>query len=374
MAEQKTKAGGVEITTGVKDTGQKMAEAVPFYGNYLKIRDAQGKLSDGAAGSEVSNLASEGGALLGSLGTSALGIATDPIGWLVGQGLNFLISVVQPLQDAIHFVSGDGPALSQAADNFNAIGKGVADLRKTFDQDLKASVQSWGGNAANAASTKLGEFANGIDGVAGQANELARMLQISSMIMTVIEDFIKAIVTELITWLIMIWVPALAAAVPSFGASTAAAGAATGARAAATGSRVSRIIAKLREFLSKIMAFLRSLSIRVGNVRTAFQRSMVNKQVNSVFADASKSLGDKSPLTRVWSKEGMLGSRLQDGFGKSTWNVTRDTAVSEVGLGKGQNAGIDKPLRNISGGQKAGEYAGTGTDQPQQQTEGYLDI
>ena len=375
MAEEKTKAGGVEITTGEKDTGQKMAEAVPFYGNYLKTKDAVGKFSDGADGSEVSNLASEGTALLGAVGTSAYGIATDPIGWLVGQGLNFLISVVQPLEDAIHFVSGDGPALSQAAENFNAIGKGVADLGKRFEQELADSVTSWGGPAGEAASTKLGEFANGIDGVAGQAGELARMLQISSMIMTVIEDFIKAILTELITWLIMIWIPALAAAIPSFGASTAAAGTATGVRAAQTGSRVSRIIAKLREFLDRILAFLRNLASRVGNVRTAFQRAMINKRVGNIFADAAKKdFGDKSPLTKLWSNEGLLGGRLNDGLGKSLLNTARDTAVSELGLGKGQNAGIDKPLRNVSGGMKAGEVDDVGEDQSKDETEGYLDI
>jgi hypothetical protein len=53
----------------------------------------------------------------------------------------------------------------------------------------------------------------------------------------VIEEFIKALVTEFITWLIMIWIPALAAAVPTCGGSTAAAGAATGIRGAQTGAR-----------------------------------------------------------------------------------------------------------------------------------------
>ncbi|MBY8852623.1 hypothetical protein K7G98_32100, partial [Saccharothrix sp. MB29] len=158
MAEVKTTAGGVEITVGEKDTGQKVAEAVPFYGNYLKTAEALGKAQkDG--GAEATGLASEATALIGALGTSAYGIATDPIGWLVGQGLNFLISVVQPLEDAIHFVSGDGPALAQAAENFNAIGKGVAELRKQFDEDLQNSVTSWGGPASEVAGTKLGEFA-----------------------------------------------------------------------------------------------------------------------------------------------------------------------------------------------------------------------
>jgi hypothetical protein len=374
MAEEKTSAGGVEITTGEKDVGQKALEAVPTLGNAIKSYEALGKLSDGADGSEVSALASESAGLLQSLGTAALGLATDPIGWLVGQGLSFLISVVQPLEDAIHFVSGDGPALSQAAENFNAIGKGVLELRKTFDEDLKASLQSWGGDASETAGTKLGEFAKGVDGVAGQAGEVAQLLQISSMVMTVVEDFVKALLTELITWLIMIWIPALAAAIPSAGASTAAAGTATAARAAATGGRVSRMVSKLRGLLDKFMAFLRSLRTRMGNLRTGFQRSMANKQVNSHFADISRELGDKSAITKLWGKDGLVGSRVQDGFGKSMLNTTRDTAVSEVGIGTGQNAGIDKPLRNYSNAQKAGEYDETGADQSKEQTEGYLDI
>lgn len=385
MAEQKTNAGGVEITLGEKSTGQKMAEATPFFGGYLKTREAAGKLSDGADGSEVVGLASEGAALLGSLGTSAYGLATDPIGFLVGQGLNFLISVVQPLEDAIHMVSGDGPALQQAAENFNNIAKGVADMRKQFDQDLQAAVQTWGGQTSEVASTKLGEFANGIDGVAGQAGELASMLQISSMIMTIIEDFIKAILTELITWLIMIWIPALAAAVPSFGASTAAAGAATGVRVATTGSRVARILARLRQFLDKIMAFLRNLVGRIKNVRTAFQKSMADKRVNSAFADFTKEISKKDvekglPGVRVpadaklWSKEGVLGERVQKGFAGSMGKAAVDAVKGQFGVGTGTNAGVDKPLRNVGSYQKSNEYDDTGADHQKQRIEGYLDI
>ncbi|GGP68467.1 hypothetical protein [Saccharothrix coeruleofusca] len=376
MAEVKTTAGGVEITVGEKDTSQKMAEAAPFYGNYLKTAEALGKAQQDG-GAEVTGLASEATGLIGALGTSAYGIATDPIGWLVGQGLSFLISVVQPLEDAIHFVSGDGPALAQAAENFDAIAKGVAELRQKFDEDLRNSVTNWGGPASDAAGTKLGEFASGIDGVAGQAGEIAQILQISSMIMTIVEDFIKAILTELITWLIMIWIPALAAAVPSFGASTAAAGAATGVRVAATGSRVARIVAKLKDFLSRILDFLRNLSSRVGNVRAAFQRSMANKQVRHATAvdmQAKKLSGSNSPMVKLWGENGMLGERMQDGFGRSMGTAFTDAVVSQLGAGKRDNAGIDKPLRNYGAGQKAADYDDTGADQPKQETEGYLDI
>jgi hypothetical protein len=187
-------------------------------------------------GDEIGTLASDGVTFVSScMGVTE--IASDPIGWLVGEGLNFLLSIVQPLQDAIRFVSGDGPALANAAGNFGNIGTGLQDYAQKFVEDAIQSLSQWDGPAAEAAATKLAQFSKGIDGIAGQAGDIAQLLQISSMVMTVIEEFIKALVTEFITWLIMIWIPALAAAVPTCGGSTAAAGAATGIRGAQTGAR-----------------------------------------------------------------------------------------------------------------------------------------
>ncbi len=70
----------------------------------------------------------------------------------------------------------------------------------------------------------------------------------------------------------------------------------------------------------------------------------------------------------------MLGSRLQPGFGGSMKTAMRDTAVSQLGLGTGANAGVDKPLRNVGNYQKAEEYDDTGTDQSLQDTKDDLDI
>ena len=357
--------GKVEITVGEKALGKKMAEAAPFYGGYLKTSEALGKATENG-GADVTSLISEGVAFLGSIGSAASNFAQDPIGWLVGQGLNFLISVVQPLEDAIHMVSGDGPALQQAAENFGAIAKGVGELRSKFDEELANSVQTWGGEAADVASSKLGEFANGITGVSEQAGEMAQLLQMSSMVMTIIEDVIKAILTELITWLIMIWIPALAAAVPSFGASTAAAGAATGVRVATTGSRVARLVARLRQLLAKIMDFLRKLAGRFKNVGTAFKRSMENKQAGSVVADGLKASGDKSWGVKLWSKDGMIGERVQKGFIHQMGMTVVDEAKAQVFQ--------DKGIRNAAAVQKANEYGEFGSEPNKQRIEGHLDI
>ncbi|PWK91094.1 hypothetical protein C8D88_1011125 [Lentzea atacamensis] len=358
-----------QVKIGEKTTAEKAVENAPFYGSFKKALEAAG--NTGEAGG-ITALASEGSALINSF-SEAGQIAFDPIGWLVNQGLSFLISICEPLEDAIHFVSGDGPALQQAGENFGKLAAGLTKLQEAFNSDLQSSVQSWGGETADAAATKLGEFANGIDGVIGQAGELSELLLTSSMIMQVIEDLLKAILTEFIIWLVMIWIPALAAAVPSFGSSTAAAGALTGVRAATTASRVSRIIARLKAFLSKIVQFLRNLVTRTKNVGAAMKKAMADKKANvSVADDAVKNLG-KRDLHKGWvdkmnSSKGIVGERVNQGFWRSMGEAVGIEAAAQL---DGRN---EKGLRNTSLQQQANEARDTGTDYSKQQIKGYLDI
>lgn len=373
MAEEKLDVPGLgedkQVTIGEKTTGEKAAENAPFYGSFMKALEASSKTGETGG---FASLASEGSALISSV-SEAGQIAVDPIGWLVNQGLSFLISVVEPLEDAIHFVSGDGPALQQAGENFGLLAEGLTALREGFANDLQSSVQGWGGPAADVAATKLGEFANGIDGVIGQAGELSELLLTSSMIMQVIEDVIKAILSELIIWLVMIWIPALAAAVPSCGSSTAAAGAMTGVRVASTASRVSRIVARLKQFLSKILQFLRSLVGRAKNVGTAFKKAMADKRAGvSVADDALKNPANRG-LHKGWvdkmnSSKGIVGERMNHGFFKSMGEAIGIEAAAQI------DPRNEKGLRNESLRQQADEARATGTDYSKHQIKGYLDI
>lgn len=346
----------IEIKVGEKTLGEKAAENAPIYGNFVKAKEAAGNAGETGG---IAGLSSEGTALVTSVVEFGQGMVTDPLGFLVGQGLNFLIAIVQPLEDAIHFVSGDGPALQQAGENFGAIAQGISDLSTRFTEDLQSTVTTWGGSASEAAATKLGEFAHGIDGVAGQAGELAELLMMSSMVMQVIEDVIKAILTELITWLIMIWIPALAAA--------------TGVRVASTASRVSRIVARLRQLLAKIMDFLRSLAGRARNLGTGFKKAMADRKAGVEVADKALVGLPKTALHKQWgdklnSSKGEAGERLNKGFWRSMGDAAANEAAAQL------NPTHEKGLRNTSMQQKADEYRDIGTDHSKQRIEGHLDI
>ncbi|NKQ56378.1 WXG100 family type VII secretion target [Amycolatopsis sp. K13G38] len=327
--------GSIEIE-GEKSYGEKVVEAIPFAGDAKKVFDAgQKALSDGSVGfDDIRSVAAEGGSLVQDC-MDVTDIASDPIGWLVGKGLDFLLAICQPLQDAIQFVSGDGEALGTAADNFSAIGQGISDFGEQFGQHAQDALAKWEGQAAETAADKLGQFAGGIGQVAGKAGDISQLLQISSMVMTVIEEFIKGLLTELITWLIMIWIPALAAAVPSCGASTAAAGTATGVRAAQTGSRATRTVSKLQKLLDKIREVLAKMKNFMKDLRTNVSRVMDTKKMQSGLADLEIDAGTATKRMRMYgSEDGLIGKRVSDGLGESLKGNVKDTFDDQVKMTK----------------------------------------
>ncbi|OZM74865.1 hypothetical protein CFN78_01225 [Amycolatopsis antarctica] len=338
-------------------TGKKVVNAIPIVGSAVKVYDAgtSQAIKEGSTATGLSGVMSETTNLIQSCAETAMSIATDPIGWLVGQGLNFLLAVCDPLQDAIHFVSGDGPALAAAAESFNNIGRGMEQFAAQFNEQAQNSLAQWEGGAAEAAAGRLAEFSGGITGTADQAGDIATLLQACSMLMTVIEEFIKALLTELITWLIMIWVPALAAAIPTAGASTAAAGAATPAKAAGTATKATKQVSKLQKVLDQIKELIDQFKVIFGKTKDIIAKMGTNGQ----------------------ALPGMAG-RINDGFGSRMAGVVTDQAKSQIGIGTDPAVGPPvmpgKPMGHLENARKAGEYAATGDGQSVDETKDKLDF
>ncbi|WP_284745379.1 hypothetical protein [Amycolatopsis sp. RTGN1] len=309
-------------------------------------------------------------------------IATDPLGWLVGQGLNFLISAVQPIQDAIHFVSGDGPALGIAADNFNAIATGLDQLAKNFAEVADTSLASWKGDAGDAARTSLGEFAHGIGGVSAKSGDLAQMLQLSSMLMSFIEELIKAILTELVTWLIMIWIPALAAAVPTCGASVATAGTASEVKLGTTAAKTTKKVSKVRELLQKILAWLQKMKAKLA--ATKLGKVFTEGKTADKLKEIAEGNAGKSMVDKLKGAEGMIGKRA----GKNALSEIAKKGGEAAAKGvfgfnpakpgdnpaKTLNDHLGKLNSHVKNAKKASGYGETGRNQSDEETREDLDF
>ena len=123
---------------------------------------------------------------------------SNPLNALASAGLDFLLQVVEPLQDLLEMVSGDPEALDGAARKFLDIEQVLLDMRAEFTQTTKSGLSGWNGEAAGSAKKRLTELAAGLGGAAGKSGSLAELLAMSSVVMEVIYELLKSILTE--TW------------------------------------------------------------------------------------------------------------------------------------------------------------------------------
>lgn len=356
MGEETTgERSGISIETedGYAET---VAKDVPLAGDAVKAHDhATSALDDGKVSTtEMGDVASDAAEFVQSCGEAGTQLASDPLGWLASQGLSFLTTVITPLQDLIHFGSGDGPALAGAAKNFTNIGNGLTGFADNYQRDADSSLANWQGPAASVARAKTMEFADGVRATADEAGNIAQLLHISSMIMTVIEDLIKALITELVRWLIMIWVPALAAAVPTCGASTAEAGAATAVKGTQTGVQAANKVSRLQKLLDKVHELMAKLKDFMARAREAIRKvhegGALGKAGQSGVHDTASAMGTK-PAT--------LGEAM------------KDTATGSL---KGQVTRPGKIIGNLNNVAKAGKAGQIGEQESGERPSEELDF
>ncbi|MBB3049168.1 hypothetical protein FHS23_000163 [Prauserella isguenensis] len=312
------------------------------------------------------NCATDTAAFIAECGTEAATAVLDPVGWLVGHGLDFLLNLITPLQDALHMVTGDGPALEKASQDFQGIGDGLVDYANEFRRVADEALADWNGDAAGAAKNALADFSKGIDGVSTSAGGVVEILKLSSMLMKVIEEVIKAIITEIVSWLIALWVPALAAAVPTAGASTAAAGAATAPKAAATISKVTSKLGKLGKILDDIFAFFQ----KFGSTMVKLGKRLGVKP-NSLGAKADE-------LAEITTNAGKIGKIAAEAGKAGATKLSQETIGIDPTSGPGDdplqaakfvNDHYGKITDNTRGLKDAADGANTGSGASAEETE-----
>lgn len=212
-------------------------------------------------------------------------IVQNPTGWLTSVGLDFLLSVVSPLDDAVQLVSGDGAALRQAAADFGGVGGDLQAMTNHLVSSADQALIEWRGDAALAAKRLLAVVADDLAAASSKSGALAQVMELSAMVMEVIEDVVRSLLSRFVDWLVMTWLPALASAAATFGGSTAAAGAATAIKAVTTSAETTLQINKLRALLNSIDDLLPKLGYALSDGVLAQVRPAVAK-----VSDAERNL------------------------------------------------------------------------------------
>lgn len=253
--------GGVSVSYGGYDQGYGGGEYANFGAdNYAREQEQQA--NDGSRDQAVSSMVADGASFVYDCYSQMQSMAANPLSWLVNMGLGFLLEVVQPLQDLLEMVSGDPDALEQASAQFLQIEQGLADMKHAFTEETRQQLVQWTGVSAQTAKKRLTEFGVGAGDASSRSGSLAELLAVSAIIMEVIYDLLKSILSEVITFLIELWLPALAAAVTSFGASVAAAAATTGIKVGSTVATTTQKVRTVSDLLQKLVKVFIKLAVK----------------------------------------------------------------------------------------------------------------
>jgi hypothetical protein len=242
---------------------------IPGAGDLVSIGKSAAKVVSG--GGEMSDLYSVAGSVA-DLALNAVVYMADPLNFLITAGLSFLVDVVQPLEDLLGLVTGNGERMGSEITKWGRVGDALGPLANEIRAAADQGLIGWSGKAADAARQRLHEFADAVASLSNDVNQLKMILDLAKTVMETAQQLVISLIATFIEWLIFTWVPALAAAAPTFGASTAAAGAATTVEATTTTTRAVSFVERVINILRRLRTIVYRMHPRLmARAKAGFQ-------------------------------------------------------------------------------------------------------
>ncbi|WP_026928637.1 hypothetical protein [Glycomyces tenuis] len=145
----------------------------------------------------------------------------DPVQWLAGSLIDFLIQVFQPLEDLVGIVSGNESRMKTSASMWNAVSGGapqVADYVKAVGDE---NLSEWVGTDGEAARMRVAEASEAIRGMGFMAVGLEGILSCMAELAKALRQDIVDLIAKGVSWALTRLLPQVAAAVATFGATIA---------------------------------------------------------------------------------------------------------------------------------------------------------
>lgn len=158
---------------------------------------------------------------VGMMAAGALMAIKDPFYALADVGLTMVLELVQPLDDLLEMVSGDPQEMERLQRVWGQVQTALEALSDEAREAVDTKIPGWSGDAAEAARGHLSALQASIWAMAQEAHGIQELLGWAKVVAEAIYAVIKSILSELVAWLIMRGLVALASSAWSFGASIA---------------------------------------------------------------------------------------------------------------------------------------------------------
>lgn len=145
----------------------------------------------------------------------------DPVQWLAGTLIDFLIQVFQPLEDLVGMVSGNESRMRTSSSMWNAISGGAPQVADYVQSIGDENLSDWIGTDGDAARTRVNEAGEAVRGMGYVAVALEGILACMADLAKALRQDIVDLLAKGVSWALTRLLPQVAAAVATFGATLA---------------------------------------------------------------------------------------------------------------------------------------------------------
>ncbi|GIG60432.1 hypothetical protein Lfu02_48040 [Longispora fulva] len=157
--------------------------------------------------------------LIGGLGHNLFDVVFDPMNALLAAGLGFLVDVVQPFEDLVGLVTGNGERMATEISRWERVGRALVPLAEEVRKCGEDHMFGWRGLTAERSRERLDAFANGMRAVATDIKLIEVCLILAKTVMDIAQAVLIQLLATWVEWLIITWMIAMDAAPETAGAS-----------------------------------------------------------------------------------------------------------------------------------------------------------
>ncbi|SCL39845.1 Proteins of 100 residues with WXG [Micromonospora pallida] len=238
--------------------------------------------------------------------------------WLgpAGAAYGVIRPIVDFLANPLDEVTGDPDQLREKAKAWQSAAERMEDFAQAELAARRGLLSYWEGDAATAFNTEMNEVNRSLGEIGADFEFTVKLLEASAEGAQQAQELVEQIVRELIAWLIITVVVALASAWITLGASVAAASAAGAIEAGLAGTRAAAVALRLANLLRQVATVLRNIS----NFARAYKLTTITKVGvrNWMTARYASSLGYQLLATNWVIKQTIAKPVLGPGVDKVT--------------------------------------------------------
>jgi len=230
---------------------KKQSYAKPIFGVMDIGEKAQKVARADNAGELIGAVADVSNSVLGTLNDFAQA-ATDPLMFLISAGLDFLISLIQPIDDLVGMVTGNGERMNAEIQRWDPIKDALPPIGEAVAKVPEEMLTEWAGQDGDAARDKIAQFAEAVIDVGDKIQVMQGLLQVTELIATLIRKTLLDIISKWASQAIMTWAAAGPLSAVTFG------GAAVAAMINTIRTAIQSIVMALKRYKTAVDAFLQA--------------------------------------------------------------------------------------------------------------------